>query len=129
MELDSALLGVTVDVQLTMTDAISECTQECHWRLSSILRARWCFSLVDLVLQYKSQVLSYLEYRTSAISHAADSHLHVLDSVQRRFLENVSLSPSDAFSSFNLAPLSSRRDIAKLGVICRAVVRRGSKKL
>ena len=123
------LLGVTIDPQLTMFEAISECTQECHWRLSSILRARRYFSLVDLVLQYKSQVLSYLEYRTSAISHAADCHLYVLDSVQRRFLENVNLDPRTTFTQCNLAPLSSRRDIANLGVVYRAVIRRGPKKL
>ena len=123
------LLGVTIDVQLTMSEAVAECTQECHWRVSSILRARRYFSLVDLVLQYKSQVLSYLEYRTSAISHAADSHLYVLDSVQRRFLENVNLDPRTAFSTYNLAPLSARRDIANLGVVYRAVLRRGPKKL
>jgi len=123
------LLGVTFDLQLTMSDAIFECTHECHWRLSSILRARRYFSLTDLVLQYKSQVLSYLEYRTAAISHAADTHLYVLDSVQRRFLENVNLLPQTAFAKCNLAPLSCRRDIANLGVIYRAVIRRGPKLL
>ena len=123
------LLGVTIDRQLIMYEAISECTHECHWRLSAILRTRRYFSLIDLVLQYKSQVLSYLEYRTSAITHAADTHLHSLDSVQRRFLHNVNLSSLQAFTEYNLAPLCCRRDISNLGIIYRAVLRRGLQQL
>ena len=91
------------------------------------MRARKYFSLIDLILQYKSQILSYLEYRTAAISHAADTHLCVVDSVQKRFLDNVNLVPQTALLNFNLAPLSCRRDIANLGVIYRAVIRRGPK--
>ena len=123
------VLGVTVDTQLTMSEAIEECAQESHWRLTAILRTRRYFSLVDLILQYKSQVLSYLEYRTAAVSHAADTHLYHLDSVQRRFLQNVNLTEEAAFQEYNLAPLCSRRDIANLGIIYRAVTRRGPKKL
>ena len=49
--------------------------------------------------------------------------------MRRRFLENVSLDPRGAFVTYNLAPLSARRDIANLGVVYRAVLRRGPKKL
>ena len=123
------VLGVTFDTQLIMSEAIGECAQECHWRLSALLRTRRYFSVVDLVLQYKSQVLSYLEYRTAVVSHAADIHLHLLDSVQRRFLDNIDITDLVAFQQFNLAPLCARRDIANLGIIFRAVTRRGPKKL
>ena len=50
------ILGVTIDTQLIMSEAISECAQECHWRLSALLRTRRYFGLNDLILQYKSQV-------------------------------------------------------------------------
>ena len=123
------LLGVTFDVQLTMAEAAYECSIEAHWRLSSLLRSRRFFIIRDVVLHYKSHVLSFVEYRTSAITHAADVHLHALDAVQRRFLRNLSLSPYDALHSFNLAPLSTRRDVANLGIIYRAVIRRGPKQL
>ena len=83
----------------------------------------------DLILHYKSQILSYLEYRTCAVTHAADSHLTVLDSVQRRFLQNISLNQDEAFQDYNLAPLSSRRDIANLGLIYRAILRQGPRQL
>ena len=112
-----------------MSEAISECLHEGHWRLSAILRSRRYFSLLDLVLQYKSQVLSYLEYRTCGISHAADIHLYHLDSVQRRLLSNVELTPYTALQNFNLAPLSCRRDIANLAIVYRGITRRGPKKL
>ena len=123
------LLGVLFDVQLTMGEAVAECASEAHWRLSAILRTRRFFSLVDLILQCKSQVLSYLEYRTCAVSHAADIHLYHMDSVQRRFLTNVGLSTVEALRIHNLAPLSCRRDISNLGIIYRAITKRGPKKL
>ena len=110
-----------------MAEATHECSVEAHWRLSSLLRSRRFFITRDVVLHYKSQVLSFLEYRTCAITHAADVHLHAVDSVQRRFLRNLNLSPYDALHSFNLAPLSTRRDVANLGIIYRAVIRRDLK--
>ena len=72
------------------------------------------------MLQYKAQVLSYVEYRTAAVYHAADVHLKRLDAVQRRFLSEIGLSQLQALVDFRLAPLSVRRDIALLGVIHRA---------
>ena len=50
------LLGVMFDMKLTMEEAISECSVECHWRLSSLLRSRRYLSLQDLILHYKSQI-------------------------------------------------------------------------
>ena len=99
------LLGVTFDLQLRMDTAVHECCTEAHWRLSALLRSRRFFSRGDLVVHYKSQILSYVEYRTCAITHAADTHLHHLDSVQRRLLQNLDISPLEALHQFNLAPL------------------------
>ena len=41
----------------------------------------------------------------------------------------MNLDPRSAFSIYNLAPLSARRDIANSGVVYRAVLRRCPKKL
>ena len=128
-DLPFELLGVLFDVQLTMGEAVAECASEAHWRLSAVLRTRRYFSVLDLVLQYKSQVLSYVEYRTCAVSHAADTHLYHLDSAQRRFLTNVGFSNVEALRIYNLVPLSCRRDISNLGIIYRAITKRGPKKL
>ena len=119
------LLGVQFDLQLTMNEACSECAVEGHWRLSSLLRSRRFFALKDLALHYKSHILSYIEYRTPAITHAANVHLNLVDSVQKRFLRNINLTSFVALHQINLAPLSCRRDIANLGIIFRAVTKRG----
>ena len=123
------LLGVQFDLELTMQEAISECAVEGHWRLSCLLRSRRYFSLRDLALHYKSHILSYIEYRTPAITHAATSYFDNLDSVQKRFLRNIGLSSFEALHQLNLAPLSTRRDIANLGIIFRAVTRRSPRQL
>ena len=74
---------------------------------------------------YKSHGLSYLEYRTPAISHASSSSLLLLDGVQHRFLMALDMSELDALLSFSLAPLAVRRDIAVLGLIHRTVLGQG----
>ncbi len=71
------------------------------------------------IQQYKAHVLSLLEQSAGAIYHAADSHLDVLDSLQRRFLREIGLSENNAFLKHNLAPLRLRRDIAVLGLLHR----------
>ena len=114
------LLGVQFDLQLCMHEACSECAVEGHWRLSSLLRARRFFSLKDFTLHYKAHILSFIEYRTPAITHAACVHLGLVDSVQKWFLRNINVTPYEALHQLNLAPLSCRRDIANLGIIFRA---------
>ena len=111
------LLRVTSDTQLSMGSAVSECSIESHWRLFSLRRSRIFVSVNDMVLHYGAYILSFLQYRTCAITHAADTHLISLDSVQKIFLRNISLSSVDALQVCNLAPLFSRRDIANLGII------------
>ena len=83
----------------------------------------------DLALHYKSHILLYIEYWTPAITHAATVHLNLIESVQKRFLRNVSLSCFEALHQINLVPLINKRDIANLGVIFRAITKRRSHKL
>ena len=74
---------------------------------------------------YKCHVLSFLESNAAALFHAAGSHLALVDHVQEVLLRELGLSDADALLRFNLAPLSTRRDISMLGIIYRAVLRRG----
>ena len=74
---------------------------------------------------YKSQLLSYLEYRTAAIYHACDSILAPLDKFQVRFLNELGISAGDALFHCNLAPLQCRRDMAMLGVLHRTALGKG----
>ena len=119
------LLGVPFDHALSMGDAVGELVCEIGWKLAAILRTGRFFTDEELVNLYKSQVLSYIEYRTAAIYHACDTILAPLDAVQTRFLRELGISEEVALFHFNLAPLSCRRDIAMLGLIHRCVLEKG----
>ena len=114
---DFRILGITFDVKLTMASAIHEVASEARWRLKAIWRSHRYHSVAALIGLFKSKVLSFLEYRTAGIYHATDGALRPLDQVQEAFLEKLGVSPKEALMNFNLAPLSTRRDIAMLGVI------------
>ena len=97
----------------------------CRWKFHAILRTRKFNNGEQLVLLYKSQLLSFIEYRTVAIYHACDSALEALDHVQDKLLVAVGASQVEALLAFNLAPLAARRDMALLGLIHRKILDRG----
>ena len=89
------------------------------------MRVRKFYSKSELLLLYKSHVLSFLEYRTAAIYHAKREFLWRLDRVQSKFLADVGIDEISALLHFNLAPLATRRDIAMLGLLHRTVIGKG----
>ena len=101
------------------------------WKLRTVMKTRRFHTEIEMFQLFKSHVLPPLEYRTPAIYHASATILNYIDSVQRMFLKDMNISPEDALmdKSFNLAPLGMRRDIAMLGVIHRAVLKKGPKQL
>jgi len=116
------ILGIDFDCKLLMTDAVVETSTSASWKLRTLLRSRRFFTCADVISHYKSQILSFIEYRTPGIYHACSSVLSRLDGVQERLLREIGVSDADALFAFNLAPLSTRRDIAMLGVIHRCVL-------
>ena len=106
------ILGVLFDGKLTMVAAVKEMANEARWRLRVLERSGTYFDVPQLVLKYKARVLSYLEYRTAAVYHAADSVLETVDKVQRGFVKRLGLTEVDALVEFRLTPLSCRRDMA-----------------
>ena len=54
--------------------------------------------------------------------HARRQVLSRLDRVQARFLRDAGVSEIEALMNFALAPLQTRRDIAMLGLVHRAVL-------
>ena len=88
----------------------------------TLMRSRAFYSTDKMVGLWKAHVLSFIEYRTAGIFHAADSHLCRVDALQSVFLHDLGLSEFDALLHFRLAPLSTRRDIAILGIIHRCVL-------
>ncbi len=123
------LLGVEFDNRLLMTVATHKCAKKAAWKTKSLLRVRRFYNVVDLVMLFKSHVLSFIEYRTAGVHFASSSVLNELDDVQTRFLRQIELSDEAALMSFNLAPLCVRRDIGILGVIHRAAMRAGPPQL
>ena len=105
-----------------MCDAIVDLATEMLWRVRSILRAQRYNTVTGIMNLYKAKVLSYAEYRTAAIYHSSVSSLEAVDQVQRSFLKDIGVDELSAFMSFNLAPLSLRRDIAMLCLIHRTVL-------
>ena len=105
-----------------MHETVDECVASCQWKIMNLLRTRRFHTDSELVLLFKAHILSFIEYRTCAISHASSSVLAPLDAVLDRFLRSLNISRLDALVYFNLAPLSTRRDMAILGVIHRSAL-------
>ena len=119
------LLGVPFDAALSMGQAVSEMVASAGWKLRTLLRTKRFYTDSDLIVLYKAHLLSFLEYRTPAIYHATRAVLRRLDAVQRNFLRDVGVDDITALVHFHLAPLSTRRDIAMLGLIHRTVLAEG----
>ena len=119
------MLGVIFDTALSMSAAISELVSAAGWKLRTLIRTRRFYSEADLVILYKAHLLSFLEYRTPAIYHATRALLRRLDAVQSGFLRDIGIDEVTALVRFHLAPLSTRRDIAMLGLIHRTAMGKG----
>ena len=122
---DFKLLGIIFDSALSMENELRNLVRNVRWKNQSVLRCKKFFSTHDLVNLYKSQVLSYIEYRTPGIYHACNTHLDRLDATQTQFLQELGIDEADALLSYGLAPLKLRRDIAMLGVIQRSIAGKG----
>ena len=92
-----------------MHAAVHEVAVECAWKLTALLRSRRYHDVPRLMLLHKAQLLSYIEYRTPAIYHAAYSVLEPVDGVRQRFLKETCVSDEDALFVFHLALLSMTR--------------------
>ena len=118
-------LGVKFDCGLTMETGVRETVHEVSWKLRTLARSMRYHNDAQLVLWYKSRVLSFLEYRTSAFYHATDTTLKPLDNLQDNFLKKLVIPELTALMEFRLAPLTTRRDIAMLGLVHRAALKEG----
>ena len=124
---NTELLGVNFDTALTMADAVRDTVVEVGWKLRTLRRSARYHTDAALLDLYKCRVLSYLEYRTPAVYHATNTVLQPLDKLQERFVHETGVSTLEALMVFNLAPLSTRRDIAMLGLVHRTVLGKGPK--
>ena len=119
------LLGIEFDNKLLMDDVIYNTITSAFWKLKSLLRTKKFYTIREIITMFKMHILTFIEYRTPGIGHAASSSLIPLDKIQSRFLEEIGVNAIDALIHFNLAPLSTRRDLAMLGVIHRSILQLG----
>ena len=123
------VLGVNFDCKLLMDDAVHDVAIECGWKLEKLVQSRRFFNGRELIALYKAHVLSFTEYRTSAVYHASTSVLDKIDKIQDKMLKIAGSTEIEALLVHNLAPLKTRRDIAMLGVIHRAALGQGPAQL
>ena len=119
------LLGINFDTKLSMAPAVLECISICNSKLRALLRARKYYTNSDVLRLFKAHLLSFIEYRTIAIAHAAPVLLEGVDDILTKLLVSLNISHEQALMQFNLAPLDVRRDIAQLGLIHRTVLKKG----
>ena len=108
-----------------MARYVNETVVSINCKIRPLLSVRSFYTDHDLVNLYKAHILSFIEYRTPALFHASSSVLFPLDMVQTRFLRELEINIEDAAIYMKLLPLRVRRQISMLGVIQRAILRRG----
>ena len=116
------MLGVHFDTSLHMVETVTHVRDEASWKLQTILRTNRYYDVESTLNLYKSRVLGFIEYRTSAIYHCAENLPQRLDAVQDKICNSVGISPTDALVYFYLSPLNTRRDISMPGLIQRSVL-------
>ena len=85
-----------------MAAAIDELVKDCKWKIRSLLRCQRHFDIAGTVSLFKGRVLPFIEHRTSAIYHAADSLIERVDSIQRHFLDRLGITERDALFDYGL---------------------------
>ena len=73
------ILGVLFDSQLKMHSAVRELAVQAGWRLKALFRARKYFSVNQMFMLCKSQVLSYVESGSVAFVHAPVTTMSPID--------------------------------------------------
>ena len=110
---------------MTMKRECEEVSKRAFTKVRALLKLRRFYTTAQLVQQYKTHVLPVLEFPTPAVYHASDTVLQNLDKVQRYFLRELGLTAEEALLDYKLAPLSTRRDLALLGLVHRTVLGKG----
>ena len=85
------MLGITFDTGLTMESEINKLAKCLSWKIKTLLRVKPFYTTAEAISEYKARVLSYVEYRTAALYHAATSALDRIDNIQVHFLREIGI--------------------------------------
>eukprot|EP00959_Pyramimonas_sp_CCMP1952_P274677 5741997-Pyramimonas_sp.AAC.1 len=69
------ILGVVFGCNMITTYAVQGSAGECGWRLQSLMRTRRFHTDAELVWLFSARILSFIECRTCAFTHASNSVL------------------------------------------------------
>ena len=116
---DFEILGATFDMKLKMNKEIFKVSCEVSRKKRALVRVWKFYSTCALIRLYKAHVLPYAERSIPAIFHVPPNSFECLDHVQVDFLHELQVFLKDVLLTFNLAPLSTRRDISMLGLLHR----------
>ena len=116
------LLGCPIDVKLTMSEAVDLIVARARPKIKALLRSRAFYSLVDLIVQFKTHIWGIIEYSHGCVLHASDTALAKIDHLQSAFVRELHVTEEFVFLVHNFAPLELRRDIGILGFLHKRVL-------
>ena len=116
------LLGLMIDLDLRMHTAIEQLLSKIRPKSTAILRTRGYYNTSQLLNQYKTHIWGLVEIHCGGYFHAASSLLEKVGEVQRRFLQKLEVTESQAFLEYNFAPTELRRNIGILGLLHKRVL-------
>ena len=79
------LLGIDFDNKMAMSIAAHKCATSAGLKTRALLWAQRYYSTKDMLLLYKSHVLSLIEYRTPGLRFASTCYLNSIDNLQVGF--------------------------------------------
>ena len=116
------LLGTLLDCKLKMVPCIEKLFSKVRPKIRALRRLSRAFSVKTMLNQYKAHVWSQCEYHDGALILACDTQLARFDSMQRGYLQEFSITDTEAFVEYNFAPPSIRRRIGMLGFLHKCVL-------
>ena len=115
-------LGTFIDCHLTMTPCIDQIVAKIRPKTKALLRTRGSYSVVSMLNQFRTHIWCHIEYSQGALLLAIPSQLQRFDHIQNQFLGHLGLTDTEAFVTYNFAPLSVRRAIGMLGFLHKRVL-------
>ena len=120
---DIRLLGITIDSGLTWSQHIASQSKKAAQMLGCLARARHLIPPHHMTTLYKAKIRPLLEYCSTVWGSACDTHLNLLDQVEKRAARIVGPTFKVPYN------LSTRRVTGGLALIHKLLQGRGSEEL
>ena len=114
------ILGVTFDSTLSFVQHIKNIARVASMKLSHLRRIANLLTPESIIMLYKSQIRSTMEYATLSWTGAARTHLAVLDKIQERARRLATSLQNEENVRTTLDSLQHRRDVGGLTVFFKS---------